>query len=117
MRCVPRKSLSTSDAVVPAQASEPQNGAKILHTDNMFHEHSVRIETHLKSAPALNVLVLHFRSAKLAAKQLEARYGRVRAGSTNLGDPSRVYVRKAQYDWRYVLHLPSHLKQSSLMGC
>ncbi|KAH8920841.1 glycoside hydrolase family 2 protein, partial [Atractiella rhizophila] len=25
----------------------------------------------------------------------------VRAGSTNLGDPSRVYVRKAQYGWRW----------------
>ena len=28
---------------------------------------------------------------------LESKYGKVRAGSTNLGDPSRVYVRKAQY--------------------
>lgn len=47
-------------------------------------------------------MLLHFKSAKLIAKALEARHGRVRAGSTNLGDPSRVYVRKAQYDWRYV---------------
>ncbi len=51
----------------------------------------------------INVLYLHFKSAKLAAKELEKKYGRVRAGSTNLGDPSRVYVRKAQYDWRYVI--------------
>lgn len=49
-----------------------------------------------------NTLLLHFKSAKKLAKAEEARYGKVRAGSTNLGDPSRVYVRKAQYDWRYV---------------
>ena len=48
-----------------------------------------------------NVLLLHFKSAKALAKAEEAKYGKVRAGSTNLGDPSRVYVRKAQYDWRY----------------
>lgn len=47
-----------------------------------------------------NLLLLHFTSAKKLAKELEAQYGRVRAGSTNLGDPSRVYVRKAQYGWR-----------------
>ena len=47
-----------------------------------------------------NVLLLHFTSAKKLAKELESQYGRVRAGSTNLGDPSRVYVRKAQYGWR-----------------
>lgn len=40
-------------------------------------------------------------SAKYVAKELEKKYGRVRAGSCNLGDPSRVYLRKAQYDWRY----------------
>jgi len=47
-----------------------------------------------------NNLLLHFKSAKALAKSEEAKYGKVRAGSTNLGDPSRVYVRKAQYDWR-----------------
>lgn len=47
-----------------------------------------------------NALLLHFKSAKALAKSEEARHGKVRAGSTNLGDPSRVYVRKAQYDWR-----------------
>lgn len=48
-----------------------------------------------------NSLLLHFKSAKLIAKELEAKHGRVRAGSCNLGDPSRVYVRKAQYHWRW----------------
>ena len=47
-----------------------------------------------------NQLLLHFLSAKRLAKALEKQFGRVRAGSTNLGDPSRVYVRKAQYCWR-----------------
>ncbi|GJJ14878.1 hypothetical protein Clacol_009147 [Clathrus columnatus] len=48
-----------------------------------------------------NTLLLHFFSAKLCAKDIERKLGRVRAGSCNLGDPSRVYVRKAQYDWRW----------------
>lgn len=52
---------------------------------------------------ATNGLLLHFKSAKAHAKAEEAKFGKVRAGSTNLGDPSRVYVRKAQYDWRYAV--------------
>jgi hypothetical protein len=48
-----------------------------------------------------NTLLLHFKSALLEAQALEAKYGRVRAGSCNLGDPNRVYVRKAQYGWRW----------------
>jgi beta-mannosidase len=47
-----------------------------------------------------NMLFLHFRPAHELAKEREATYGAVRAGSVNLGDPARVYVRKAQYDWR-----------------
>ncbi|KAF8608367.1 glycoside hydrolase [Ceratobasidium sp. AG-I] len=48
-----------------------------------------------------NILLLHFKSALLEAQALEEKYGRVRAGSCNLGDPSRVYVRKAQFGWRW----------------
>ena len=48
-----------------------------------------------------NTLLLHFKSALVEAHALEAKYGRVRAGSCNLGDPSRVYVRKAQFGWRW----------------
>ena len=51
---------------------------------------------------AQNTLLLHFFPAGKIAYELEKKYGRVRAGSCNLGDPSRVYVRKAQYDWRSV---------------
>ncbi|EIN13700.1 glycoside hydrolase [Punctularia strigosozonata HHB-11173 SS5] len=50
---------------------------------------------------AINELLLHFKSAKNIALDEEKKYGAVRAGSTNLGHPSRVYVRKAQYDWRF----------------
>ncbi len=52
------------------------------------------------SLKSVNTLLLHFKSAAKLGKDLEAQMGRVRAGSANLGDPSRVYVRKAQYDWR-----------------
>lgn len=61
----------------------------------MFHTSIVPVDPQAK-----NTLVLHFKSAARLARELEAKYGRVRAGSTNLGDPSRVYMRKAQYNWR-----------------
>ena len=53
--------------------------------------------------PTGNSLLLHFLSAKKIALELEKEHGRVRAGSVNLAHPSRVYVRKAQYDWRSVM--------------
>ncbi|KZT69494.1 glycoside hydrolase family 2 protein [Daedalea quercina L-15889] len=76
------------------------NGERILSTDNMFRLYPVPLDIS-SLHPHDNKLLLHFKSAKLVAKELEAKYGRVRAGSTNLGDPSRVYVRKAQYGWRW----------------
>lgn len=81
-----------------------KNGAKILATDNMFRTYTYPISLTSAETPlkATNTLLLHFKSAKALGKAEEAKYGKVRAGSTNLGDPSRVYVRKAQYDWRYV---------------
>ncbi|KAF7331117.1 hypothetical protein MVEN_02452000 [Mycena venus] len=75
------------------------NGEKILAADNQFQTHIVPLE--LPSLKSQNTLFLHFKSALHLAKELEAQMGKVRAGSTNLGDPSRVYVRKAQYDWRW----------------
>ncbi|KAL5638363.1 hypothetical protein ACGC1H_005146 [Rhizoctonia solani] len=51
--------------------------------------------------PGTNTLLLHFKSALLEAEALEEKYGRVRAGSCNLGLPNRVYVRKAQFGWRW----------------
>ncbi|KAL0960497.1 hypothetical protein HGRIS_005535 [Hohenbuehelia grisea] len=74
------------------------NHEKILETDNMFR-------TYCYSMSTANLgeyeLLLHFKSVKKLAKDEEERFGKVRAGSTNLGDPSRVYIRKAQYDWRW----------------
>lgn len=49
-----------------------------------------------------NTLLLHFKSAKKRALEEADRRGYHRAGSVNLGDPSRLYLRKAQYDWRCV---------------
>lgn len=78
------------------------NGKAVLHTDNMFRQYSLRLVPAINGAKAhANLLVLHFRSAKRVAKQLEAQYGAVRAGSCNLGDPSRVYIRKAAYHFRW----------------
>ncbi|RDB15256.1 Beta-mannosidase B [Hypsizygus marmoreus] len=79
------------------------NGKQILSTDNMFRTYTYPISLRSLDNPLkeTNTLLLHFKSAKVLAKLEEAKYGRVRAGSTNLGDPSRVYVRKAQYDWRW----------------
>ncbi|KAF8492119.1 glycoside hydrolase [Gautieria morchelliformis] len=74
------------------------NGNEILRADNMFLPYTVEVARMLQST---NTLLLHFQPAKLIAKDLEKKFGRVRAGSCNLGDPSRVYVRKAQYDWRW----------------
>ncbi|KIK67972.1 glycoside hydrolase family 2 protein [Collybiopsis luxurians FD-317 M1] len=75
------------------------NGAQILSTDNMFQTHYAELDP--SSLEPTNTLLLHFKSAARYAKEQEALFGRVRAGSTNLGDPSRVYLRKAQYDWRW----------------
>ncbi|TRM62026.1 glycoside hydrolase family 2 protein [Schizophyllum amplum] len=75
------------------------NGTRIFSSDNQF-----RTWVHALAPGELNaqnVLLIHFKSAKALALAEEAKYGRVRAGSTNLGAPSRVYVRKAQYDWRW----------------
>ncbi|KAF6759208.1 beta-mannosidase [Ephemerocybe angulata] len=77
------------------------NDAKILQTDNAFRQY-----TYSEAASGVlkekgNILLLHFRCAKKYATEQELVYGKVRAGSSNLGDPSRVYLRKPQYDWRW----------------
>ncbi|EIM92628.1 glycoside hydrolase [Stereum hirsutum FP-91666 SS1] len=80
------------------------NGEQILSADNMFRTYRVPIKNAgllLWGSGQTNTLLLHFKSAYAIGKALEAKYGRVRAGSCNLGDPSRVYVRKAQYGWRW----------------
>ncbi|KDQ51573.1 glycoside hydrolase family 2 protein [Jaapia argillacea MUCL 33604] len=76
------------------------NGKLILSTDNQFRSYAVTLNP-ATLQPSDNILLLHFKSAKQIAKTIESQFRRVRAGSINLGDPSRVYVRKAQYDWRW----------------
>ncbi|EJF55724.1 glycoside hydrolase [Dichomitus squalens LYAD-421 SS1] len=76
------------------------NGKKVLYADNMFRTWRASLSPENLQDQG-NVLFLHFKSAQKLAKELEATHGRVRAGSCNLGDPSRVYVRKAQYNWRW----------------
>ncbi|TFK38913.1 glycoside hydrolase [Crucibulum laeve] len=86
------------------------NGTKILATSNQLRTYFYTLDltnqdvSQSDGIPVLqekNSLLLHFYSAKAYAKAEEAKYGKVRAGSVNLGDPSRVYLRKAQYDWRW----------------
>ncbi|KAL5534294.1 hypothetical protein ACEPAG_756 [Sanghuangporus baumii] len=75
------------------------DGELLLETNNQFRTYQIQLNpANLKSE---NSLLLHFKCAKDIALSEEAKYGRVRAGSCNLGHPSRVYVRKAQYDWRW----------------
>jgi len=74
------------------------NGESILTSDNMFVPARVPVKHLLK--PAGNTLLIRFESALQRGHALEAQYGKRAAWN---GDPSRVYVRKAQYhygwDW------------------
>ncbi|KAJ3332531.1 hypothetical protein HDU76_013907 [Blyttiomyces sp. JEL0837] len=62
----------------------------------MFHSHRASISKALKPPGQENTLVIHFESAYLHGKKLEAIHGK---RSVWNGDASRVYVRKAQYHW------------------
>ncbi|KAG8898984.1 hypothetical protein FRB99_007008 [Tulasnella sp. 403] len=75
------------------------NGQNVLHANDMLLPYTVELSP--ERYQQRNTLLLHFKSAKNVAKQLESQFGARRAGSCNLGDPSRVYVRKAQYHWRW----------------
>ncbi|THF87079.1 glycoside hydrolase family 2 protein [Deinococcus sp. KSM4-11] len=74
------------------------NGQVILTTDNMFIPWRVDLRRHAQ--PGVNTLVLRFDPALAHGRALEAEHGRRAVWN---GDPSRVYVRKAQYhygwDW------------------
>ncbi|THH14093.1 hypothetical protein EW146_g6196 [Bondarzewia mesenterica] len=74
------------------------NGSNILSSANQFRTYIVDIER--SALRHENTLLPHFKFAFLLGKELETQYGRVRAGSCN-PDASRVYIRKAQYDWRW----------------
>ncbi|KAH7927653.1 glycoside hydrolase [Leucogyrophana mollusca] len=94
--------LAGADSIIEFQGLDTfcdvyLNGTKILGSDNQFRTYVIPV----RPLGGENTILLHFKPAKLIAKSLEAQFGAVRAGSANLGDPSRVYVRKAQYDWRW----------------
>lgn len=78
------------------------NGAEILYSDNMFIPQRVSVREHVQAGE--NELLIFFESAMRVGKQREARHGVKQVWN---GDPSRVYVRKAQYhygwDWGPVL--------------
>lgn len=90
------------------------NGQKVLYTENMFIAHRVAVKHLLKNdASEENELTLTFPSAWIKGKQLEAdelskklaanydpetkEYGKKMAFWN--GDSSRLYVRKAQYNY------------------
>lgn len=70
------------------------NGSEVARSDNMFVPLQVRIESLLR--PHQNELLLVFTSALRAGQQRQQEHG---ARAVWNGDPSRVYVRKAQYHW------------------
>lgn len=78
------------------------NGQQILVSDNMFVPQRVAVGTLLQAGQ--NALQILFESALRRGKEREAHYGPLAVWN---GDPSRVYVRKAQYhygwDWGPVL--------------
>lgn len=71
------------------------NGAPLGQGDNMFVPLEAEIDPALLR-PGENELVLVFSCAAQKARAREAAHGRMRVWN---GDPSRVYVRKAQYHW------------------
>jgi len=68
------------------------NGAELLRSDNMFVPRRAPVAGLLR--PGENTLAIGFASALRHGKALEAAHG---ARAVWNGEPSRVYVRKAQY--------------------
>jgi beta-mannosidase len=74
------------------------NGAPVIESDTMFVPQRAQVKGLLR--PGLNQLLILFSSALLRGREREAEYGRLECWN---GEPSRLYVRKAQYhygwDW------------------
>jgi beta-mannosidase len=60
----------------------------------MFQEHRVDVTSHLK--PGFNDLGIVFHSALRKGREEVAKRGELACWN---GEPSRLYVRKAQYHW------------------
>ncbi|HEU5086712.1 MAG TPA: glycoside hydrolase family 2 protein, partial [Roseiflexaceae bacterium] len=74
------------------------NGMQVLRSDNMFVPQRVSVRQHLREGH--NELRILLASALLKGREREQAHGRMEVWN---GEPSRVYVRKAQYhygwDW------------------
>ena len=71
------------------------NGREVLVSDNMFVAHRIPVQGHLLTAGE-NELVILFESALRVGREREARQKKMAVWN---GDSSRVYVRKAQYQY------------------
>ncbi|MCD4831901.1 MAG: hypothetical protein K8R02_08895 [Anaerohalosphaeraceae bacterium] len=75
------------------------NGKLIAKTNNMFVSHRIDVSRHLKAGS--NHLMVKFESPLACAEKLADRYGQITSDANGHG--SRVYIRKAQYqfgwDW------------------
>jgi beta-mannosidase len=70
------------------------NGQEVLRGDNMFVPYRVPITASLR--PGRNELHILFQSALRTGQERERQQG---CRTVWNGDPSRVYIRKAQYHW------------------
>ncbi|KAI5480231.1 glycoside hydrolase family 2 protein [Pseudohyphozyma bogoriensis] len=78
------------------------NGLDVLKSDNMFLPHRVSVADKLKPACETNVLVLHFTSAFIQGRIIEKeKLGEGKHNAAWNGDPSRLWVRKAGYNYGY----------------
>jgi beta-mannosidase len=97
---------SSYTRLIPLIFISIQNGRRILRCNNQYKVYLYELcQGTVESSRFLasgNTLLLHFKSAKEHALAEARLRGFNRGGSVNLGDPSRLYIRKAQYDWRFV---------------
>ena len=75
------------------------NGETILESDNMFVAHRVDVSQVMKAAGEENILQIRFESPDRVAKERYAALHGTRPSLITMGQPSRVYLRKAQYHW------------------
>ncbi|KAJ6520952.1 galactose-binding domain-like protein [Mycena capillaripes] len=96
-------------------ASVLLNGTEILKTCNQFLSYRVPVKSHLKQGE--NELVLNFDSAYSVGREIEKKHGKLNLWN---GDSSRLYVRKAQYnygwDWGPILMTTGPWKPISLIS-
>jgi beta-mannosidase len=91
--------LSRFDTPSKQPGPNRQNGKEILQADNHFRTWRVPIPT--AELQAHNELLLVFTPPLEAAAEVTAKEGPYRGGSCNLGDRSRIGIRKAQYHARW----------------